>query len=335
MENLIIFSPVFAYLLDCLLGEPKPALHPVCHLGNMAALLEKQYLNKCHSAAQKFLCGICCCIVLCIVFAVLPLLFFLVLKKYCLLARPDAYPLLGFVFCSVMLYLCIAPDSLTKHIQFVQEELKKGNIAEARRKLSWIVGRNTQKMDEADIIRASIESLAENSVDSTIASYFWFCAGYTLFSFEGAILLTVLHRIFNTLDAMWGKKNERYLYFGKFAARTDDVLNFLPARISFYLIILCCFFIKGCDAGNAWSIGKKYRNKHASPNSAWAEAPYAGALHLKLAGPVRYGEFFCDYPYLGEGTLLAEQKHLVLALKIFHCTVFAAVFACTIWIAAV
>lgn len=142
----------------------------------------------------------------------------------------------------------------------------------------------------------------------------------------------LLHRAVNTLDAMWGKKNEKYFYFGKFPARLDDVLNYLPARLSFYFILLACCCIKECDYKNAYTIGKKYRSKHASPNSAWAESPYAGALNLKLAGPVYYGDFFCDYPYLGEGSLKATQKHLETALKIFYASIFICLIFCTIFL---
>lgn len=331
MENLLIFSPLFAYILDCLLKEPKPAFHPVCCLGNLSGFLEKKLLGKCRGNSQKFLAGIFCSAVLCLVFALIPLLVYLVIKKYRF--PSDVFEVFSFFYASVILYICIAPNSLLKHIQDVQNALKQKSVPEARKKLSLIVGRNTQHMDESDIIRASIESLSENSVDSTIASYFWFCAGYAFFSAEGAITLTVLHRIFNTLDAMWGKKNDTYLYFGKFAARCDDVLNFIPARITFYFIIISCCVIKKCDCKNAMKIGKKYRSKHASPNSAWAEAPYAGALNLKLAGPVYYGDFFCDYPYLGEGSLHADASHLSKAVEIFYGTLFLTILSATFFIA--
>ncbi|MDE5681777.1 MAG: cobalamin biosynthesis protein, partial [Mailhella sp.] len=117
--------------------------------------------------------------------------------------------------------------------------------------------------------------------------------------------------------------NDKYFYFGKFPARFDDILNFIPARISFYLIIFSCFFIKECDYKNAYAIGKKYRSSHASPNSAWAEAPYAGALNIKLAGPFCYGSFFCDYPYLGECSLYADPASLKTALKMFQYSIFS------------
>lgn len=332
MENLILFIPITAYILDAIFGEPSAKIHPVCWLGNTALFLEQKKLSALTNHSQQFLYGIFCTSIIILLFAVLPLLVFCVIKKYILYYLPEFYNFFAFIFASIILYLCIAPKSLVQHVEAVQKKLKENNISEAQIKLSHIVGRNTKKMDEHAVIRACIESLAENSVDSTLASFFWFCLGYACFSFEGAIFFVLLHRAINTLDAMWGKKNEKYFYFGKFPARFDDVLNYLPARLYFYFILLACRCIKECDYKNAYAIGKKYRSKHASPNSAWAEAPYAGALNLKLAGPVYYGDFFCDYPYLGEGSLEAAQQHLETALKIFQYSIFICLIFCTIFL---
>lgn len=332
VENIVLFIPITAYILDTILGEPAAKFHPVCWLGNTALFLEQKKLPTLQNHSQQFLYGIACTSILILLFAVLPLLAFCVLKKYCLYYLTDFYDIFAFIFASFILYLCIAPKSLVQHVEAIQKELKQNNLPEAQVKLSYIVGRNTNKMNEHDIVRASIESLAENSLDSTLAGFFWFSLGYWLFSYEGAIFFPLLHRIINTLDAMWGKKNEKYFYFGKFPARFDDVLNYLPARLSFYFILLACFCIKECDTKNACAIGKKYRSKHASPNSAWAEAPYAGALNLKLAGPVYYGDFFCDYPYLGEGSLDAAPSHLETALKIFHSSIIICLVFCTVFL---
>lgn len=330
MENITLFIPFFAFLLDFLLGEPPQKIHPVCAAGNTASFLEQKFLNKTQSNAAKFLGGLFCSLSVTVIFAVIPLLVFLLIKKYFFSHGENGYFVFSFLFSGIILYLCIAPKSLIQHICAVKNELEKHDLTAARGKLSLIVGRNTEKLDEAGIVRAGIESLSENSVDSTAASFFWFTAGFALLSFEGAVFLTVFHRIFNTLDAMWGKKNKKYLFFGKFAARTDDVLNFFPSRLTFFFIVLSCLFVKNCSAKNAYAIGRKYRGRHASPNSAWAEAPYAGALNLKLAGPVYYGDFFCDYPYIGEGTADANLSHLETALNIFYATVFLTVIFCTV-----
>lgn len=330
MENIVLFTPFFALLLDFLLGEPPQKIHPVCAVGKTAFFLEQKFLNSAKSSAAKFFGGLFCSLTVTVIFAVIPLLVFLLIKKYFFSHEENGYFLFSFLFSGIILYLCIAPKSLVYHVNAVKQELEKHDLTAARGKLSRIVGRNTEKLNEAGIVRASIESLSENSVDSTAASFFWFTAGFVLLSFEGAVFLTVFHRIFNTLDAMWGKRNEKYLYFGKFAARTDDVLNFFPSRLTFYIIVLSCLFIKNCSAKTAYTIGRKYRSRHASPNSGWAEAPYAGALNLKLAGPVYYGDFFCDYPYIGEGTADADLSHLETAITIFYSTVFLTVIFCTV-----
>lgn len=332
MENLILFIPITAYILDTIFGEPNARFHPVCWLGSTALFLEQKKLPSLTSHSRQFLYGIFCTSIIILLFAVLPLLVFCVLIKYIFYYYPECYEIFAFIFASIILYLCIAPKSLIQHVEAIQKELKENNIPEAQVKLSHIVGRNTQKMDKHDIIRASIESLSENSLDSTLATFFWFSLGYLLFSYEGAIFFPLLHRAINTLDAMWGKKNEKYFYFGKFPARFDDILNYLPARLYFYFILFACYYIKDCDFKNACIIGKKYRSKHASPNSAWAEAPYAGALNLKLAGPVYYGDFFCDYPYLGEGSLEAAQTHVAVALKIFYGSIFICLIFWTIFL---
>lgn len=316
MEHISLFIPLVALILDTLLGEPKKNIHPVCLLGNTANYFEKTFKKETQKKAENFFWGCIATLICIIIFSLLPTLLFLAIEKFGLQFFPILIPLTGFLFSSLVLYLCIAPNSLIKHVYFVLNELKKHNLPEARKKLSWIVGRNTDTMEEKDIIRASIETLSENSVDSYFASLFWAVVGYSLFSYTGLIFFVSLHRIINTLDAMWGKRNEQYEFFGKFVARFDDVLNFLPARISFIFIILACIITKNVNTKKALLIGFKYRNTHASPNSAWAEAPYAGALDLKLAGPVSYGNFHCNYPYIGEGTLDATIQHLYFALTI-------------------
>lgn len=182
MENLILFAPLTAYLLDILLGEPNTKYHPVCWLGNTALFLEQKTLSECKTKTQKFICGIFCTCLLLLIFAVLPLLVFAVGKKYCLRYADEWYPFFAFFSASFILYLCIAPKSLIQHVEAIQKELTQNNMPEARSKLSCIVGRNTDKMEKADIIRTSIESLAENSLDSTLASFFWFSFAFLLFS---------------------------------------------------------------------------------------------------------------------------------------------------------
>ena len=317
MEHISLFIPLFALILDTILGEPKNTIHPVCLLGNTAIYLEKKFLKNEQKKQIKFLLGIIATLLCIIIFSLLPSLFFLSIEKFMTNNFSNTIPIIEIFFSSCVLYICIAPNSLTQHINYVTCELQKNNILEARNKLSWIVGRNTNNMNENDIARACIETLSENSIDCYFSSLFWAFVGYCLFSYTGLIFFVSLHRVINTLDAMWGKRNEQYEFFGKFVARFDDVLNFISARISFFIIIFAILITPKTNTKQAIIIGFKYRNVLTSPNSAWAEAPYAGALNLKLAGPVTYGDFYCNYPYIGEGTLLASLQHINTALIIY------------------
>lgn len=317
MEHFILFIPLFALILDTLLGEPPQYMHPICFLGNTANFLEKKLRHDQQNHSIAFLNGLLASCICIIIYSIIPTLFFLCIEKFLSYSFSFLIPIIGVFFSTLILYICIAPNSLIEHIHFVTKELENNNLIEARKKLSWIVGRNTEKMEESEISRACIETLSENSVDCFFASFIWTIIGYVLFSFTGIIFFVSLHRILNTLDAMWGKRNEKYEFFGKFVARFDDVLNYIPARISFIFIIIACIFTKRTHIKKAISIGFKYRNALASPNSAWAEAPYAGALNLKLAGPVMYGDFYCNYPYIGEGELLATRQNIYTALIIY------------------
>lgn len=217
------------------------------------------------------------------------------------------------LFC---LYLCIAPRSLAEHALAIAKPLQENNIIAAQKAVSAIVGRSTKNMDSSSVARACVESVGENVTDSVLSSLFWASVGLILFGFLGSVFFALLHRCFNTLDAMWGKRNEQYQYFGTFAARTDDILNFFPARLSLFSIVIAAYFTKKTNYKEAWRVGYAYRYSHNSPNSAWSEAAFAGALGLKLGGPVNYGTLFVDYPYFGDGTLHANDSHIHLAIKL-------------------
>ena len=196
-----------------------------------------------------------------------------------------------FLVTLLCLYLCIAPHSLAKHALNVSKPLEKNDIIAARKAVSAIVGRSTKDLDSFGIARACVESVGENVTDSTLSSIFWASIGLILYSYAGGVFFVLLHRCFNTLDAMWGKRNEKYQYFGTFAARTDDVLNYLPARLSLLSIVIASYFTKKTMYKEALRVGYTYRYAHNSPNSAWSEAAFAGALGLKLGGPVSYESF--------------------------------------------
>lgn len=301
-----------ALVLDRLFEEPRPALHPVCWMGQAADFWERTLRRDKNSPVGMRLRGLAAllCMEACFV---LPALILVVLCQNLLLP-------LGWCAAAICIWLCLAPHSLARHARAVLAPLHRGNLETARLKLSWIVGRNTNVLDEAGIARASVESVAENCTDGVLSTLFWAFAGYLLGGLPLAAALPVAQRVANTLDAMWGKKNERYIYFGCCAARLDDVFNYLPARVSLFCIALACLFVKGTDAAQALRVGYRFHAAHESPNSAWSEAAFAGALHLKLGGPAIYAGRTVNHPWLGTGTPNATPADISVAIDLMFAT---------------
>ncbi len=188
-------------------------------------------------------------------------------------------PWLAFAAEALLCYQLLAAKSLRDESDKVYEALKAGDLPGARRAVSMIVGRDTERLDEAGVAKAAVETVAENASDGVIAPL--------IFLALGGAPLGMLYKAVNTMDSMVGYKNDRYLYFGRAAARLDDALNFLPARIAGVLMCLGGA-AAGYDGKNAWRIFRRDRKRHKSPNSAHTEAACAGALQLQLAGPNYY-----------------------------------------------
>ena len=301
-----------ALVLDRLFEEPRPALHPVCWMGQAADFWERTLRRGKNSPVGMRLRGLAALICMEACF-VLPALALVVLCQGLFLP-------LGWCAAAMCIWLCLAPHSLARHARAVLAPLHRGNLEEARLKLSWIVGRTTSVLDAAGVARASVESVAENSTDGVLSTLFWALAGYLLEGLPLAAALPVAQRVANTLDAMWGRKNERYIYFGCCAARLDDVFNYLPARVSLFGITLACLFVKGTDAREALRIGLRFHAAHESPNSAWSEAVFAGALHLKLGGSAIYAGRTVNHPWLGTGTPNATPADIAVAIDLMFAT---------------
>ena len=179
---------------------------------------------------------------------------------------------------------------------------RTADLDAARRAVSMIVGRDTEKLDEQGIIRAAVETVAENTSDGVIAPMFYMA----LFGIPGMYM----YKAVNTMDSMIGYKNERYLYFGRTAARADDILNFLPARISGIALILAACIHRECDGRHAFRIFRKDRRNSASPNAGCGEAAVAGALHIRLLGPARYFGILHEKPFIGTDDRQAEPEDI-------------------------
>ncbi|NOQ63304.1 MAG: cobalamin biosynthesis protein [Methyloprofundus sp.] len=281
---------LFALLLDALLGEPKKA-HPLVFFGNYAQAIEQRLILPSESAnTNQKLRG-----ALAVVIAIVPITLFVLI-----LTRSDG---LNTFLSPIILYLCIAPKSLLQHTQAIYRPLQKGDLASARHAISMIVSRETAQMDELAIRKATIESTLENGADAIFAAIFWFLVAGP----AGA----VCYRMSNTLDAMWGYKNQRYYYFGYSAARLDDVLNWIPARLT-----ALSYLLLG-NSRQAWRCYRQQSPHCESPNAGVVMSTGAGSLDVQLGGDAIYHGKLKNKIVLGSERIatnadILRANHLIL-----------------------
>lgn len=302
-----------ALLLDRLLGEAPSRIHPVCLIGNLAARMEALLRRGPNTILMSASGALACLLV------ILPSV--TTAMGLVELARCGGGPRAAWFMAVALVYVCMAPRSLDEHARRVAAPLARNDLESARRAVSMMVGRQTASLDAAGVARACVESVAENLTDGVLSTLFWAGLGLLAAGYTGAAALAVLHRSANVLDAMWGKKDRTYIRFGALAARLDDALNFAPARLSLPCIALAARAVPGLRHGDILRVGWTYRAAHESPNSAWSEAAFAGALGLKLGGPAVYGTELIAHPWLGEGTPDARPAHIFLALRLLWHTV--------------
>jgi adenosylcobinamide-phosphate synthase len=197
----------------------------------------------------------------------------------------------GHALSGILCWSCLAARSLHRESKLVADALVRGDLAEARRYLSYIVGRDTANLEEEEIWRAVVETVAENTSDGVIAPLFYLMIG--------GPVLGLAYKAVNTLDSMVGYKNERYLLFGRASARFDDLANYIPARLSGLLIGLAAPFL-GLPVKRAWEIMRRDGRNHSSPNSGIPEAAVAGALGVRLGGTNFYGGVPVEKPTIGD-----------------------------------
>ncbi|MCK5926442.1 MAG: cobalamin biosynthesis protein CobD, partial [Methylococcales bacterium] len=276
-----MLSIVIAVLLDLYFGEPKKG-HPLIVFGKFASKLEQICFIESLSPFLQRIIGVLVVVLIMILF-LLPLYFCQQIVFF------------NWVVAPVILYFCIAANSLKQHGKAVFEALHQNDLALARKMVARIVSRDCQKMDEVSVRRASLESVLENGADAVFAPIFWFLIGGAM----GA----VLYRLSNTLDAMWGYKNKRYLYFGWAAARLDDVLNFIPARLT-----ACSYLLLG-NTALGWHCWRTQAAFLDSPNAGVVMTAGAGCLNLQLGGVAVYEGIEKHKPLFG-GKKLPENQDL-------------------------
>lgn len=285
-----------AILLDILFGDPPWLPHPVRGIGRLCLWAEK-YTRSAFS--NLYVAGfVTVLLVLAGTGGIVSLLLF---------GATALDPVLGTAIAIMLLYTTIAIRDLLRHSDAVYEQLQpSGSLEKAREAIGKIVGRDTKDLSQSQITKACIETVAENMVDGITAPLFF----AVLASFAAPILGmsplscsvigAFLYKATNTMDSMIGYKNEKYLQFGRYAAKLDDVLNFLPARITGLCVIMAAFFLK-LDYRDAARIFRRDRLRHSSPNAGHTEAAAAGALGLRLGGPSSYFGKIVEKPYLGDG----------------------------------
>ena len=290
---------VLALLLDAAIGDPRWLPHPVIGIGRFALYLE-QPLRKQFDAKVA---GI-------ITVSVVVLVTTVLVWDLCALAS-SINPLLGDLVAILVLYTGFAMRDLRGHTLAVYRPLVTGDLAEARQQIAMLVGRDTEKLDEGEITRATVESVAENTVDGVTAPL--------MFAFIAGPAGVMFYKAVNTLDSTFGYKNERYLQFGWAAARFDDLVNFLPARLTALLIPVAAGLLK-LDGSRAWRILQRDRHNHPSPNGGQSEAAFAGALGVQLGGINYYGGEESNRPLMGDAVQPLRAAHIQQAVKLMIAT---------------
>ena len=217
----------------------------------------------------------------------------------------------GIAIESVICYFMLAAKSLKQAGMSVYKPLKNGDVDGARKSVSMIVGRDTESLDDIGITKAAVETVAENTSDGVIAPLIYMAIG-------GGVLGCV-YKAINTMDSMVGYKNDRYINFGRFAAKLDDIANYIPSRISAYLMIFASK-IMGCNSRNAYRIFKRDSRNHASPNSAQTESVVAGALEIQLAGDAYYFGKLYKKPFIGDSIKPIKYDNIADSIKLMYVT---------------
>lgn len=312
-EHMVAF--VCGFLLDLILGDPKWMPHPVCAIGNLISWMEKKTYGKNENREEKKELWQGRKLVL-VVVSMTGMATFGILRL-----ASWIHPVLGVVVEGWMTYQLLATKCLKIESMRVYDALKSGSLPEARQAVSMIVGRDTKQLDETQVAKAAIETVAENTSDGVIAPL--------LFTALGGPVLGWMYKAINTMDSMVGYKNDRYMFYGRGAARLDDLVNYLPSRISALFMIGGAFLGgNGFSGKRAWKIYVRDRRNHASPNSAQTEAACAGALNIQLAGDAYYFGKLVSKPYIGDPGKKVECEDIRRANVLMYRTAWLGMVAC-------
>ena len=305
--TLHLIALAIGYLLDLLIGDPHWMWHPVILIGRIISWFEKKLLNITSDKRddrKEFKNGLFACFLVCTITVMLTsavLITAYVINIY-----------LGTAIEAILTCFILAAKSLNNESMKVYHDLTENDDKKARYDLSMIVGRDTDRLDRNAMIRATVETVAENTSDGVIAPL--------LYTAIAGPVLGMLYKAINTMDSMIGYDNERYRYYGRAAAKLDDIVNFIPSRISAVLMIAACMVLSLFDSvynpGASIRIWRRDRLNHKSPNSAQTESACAGALRIKLGGDSYYGGVRVSKPYIGDNNKNIENEDIKRANRL-------------------
>ncbi len=277
-----------AFILDIVFGDPPLIFpHPIALIGKLIEKTEKIFYSDDKFSGFVF---VIFNLILVYLFVNIIVKIFMFFNNY-----------IAFLLLSILMSFTISLKSLHFETLKVYNSLKLNDLSKARKELALLVSRDTKELEYRDIIRSIIETISENLTDGIIAPIFYFAIG--------GIKLAFIYKAVNTLDSMIGYKNERYKNFGYFAAKLDDILNFIPARIAGFLVVISAFILK-MDYKNSFKIMLRDRKNTDSPNSGWTESAFAGALKVQLGGPTPYFGIWYDKPFIGDEKEILDLIHI-------------------------
>lgn len=297
----IVIMVVIAFILDLLLGDPHSWPHPIKAIGHLIGWLTKRFNKPQYSSAKrKWLGGLTWLLTVGGTGLVTGLIMWLATVNYYLYMAVGTY----------LSYTCLSARQLAIEAEKIMASLQRNDLQTARHQVGMIVGRDTDNLTAEEVTKATIETVAENTSDGVVAPL--------IFLVIGGPVLGMMYKAVNTLDSMVGYRNEKYRAFGEISAKLDDVANYLPARITWLLLIISSWLLRD-DTQEAIAVGKRDRENHLSPNSAFSEAVVAGALHLQLGGPHYYFGQLVEKPTIGNDHLVvAANWHLKRTITMLY-----------------
>lgn len=289
----IVIMVALAFGLDLLLGDPHSWPHPIKAIGHLIAWLTKKFNQPAFSTSRRKQLGVLTWLITVggAGLIIAGIMWLAAINDY-------LYMAVGTYLC----YTCLSVRQLAIETEKIMKSLQNNDLQMARHQVGMIVGRDTDSLSAEEVTKAAIETVAENTSDGVIAPLFYLVIG--------GPVLGMMYKAINTLDSMIGYRNEKYRAFGEFSAKVDDIANYLPARITWLLLIISSWLLHD-DTKEAIAVGERDCEKHLSPNSAFSEAVVAGALHLQLGGPHYYFGQLVRKPYIGNDHLvIAANWHL-------------------------